>query len=48
MVVAIRQALDYKSLGRAAVVCLIAWFVAVLMGVVFGAIFLISAGSLFY
>ncbi len=48
MVVAIRQALDYKSLGRAAVVCLIAWFVAMLMGVVFGAMLLISAGSLFF
>jgi hypothetical protein len=48
MVVAIRQALDYKSLGRAAVVCLIAWFVATLMGIVFGAIFLMSAGSLFF
>jgi hypothetical protein len=48
MIVAIRQALDYKSLGRAAVVCLIAWFVAMLMGIVFGAMLLISAGSLFY
>jgi Yip1-like protein len=48
MIVAIRQALDYKSLGRAAVVCLIAWFVAMLMGLVFGAMLLISAGSLFY
>jgi len=48
MVVAIRQALDYKSLGRAAVVCLIAWFVAMLMGIVFGAMLLISAGSLFF
>lgn len=48
MVVAIRQALDYKSLGRAAVVCLIAWFVAVVMGLVFGAMLLISAGSLFF
>jgi hypothetical protein len=48
MIVAIRQALDYKSLGRAAVVCLIAWFVAMLMGIVFGAMLLISAGSLFF
>ncbi len=48
MVVAIRQALDYKSLGRAAVVCLIAWFVAMSIGVVFGAMLLISAGSLFF
>jgi hypothetical protein len=47
MVVAVRQALDYKSLGRAAVVCLVAWFVAMLMGVVFGAMLRISAGSLF-
>jgi hypothetical protein len=48
MIVAIRQALDYKSLGRAAVVCLIAWFVAMLLGIVFGAMLLISAGSLFF
>ena len=48
MVVAIRQALDFKSLGRAAVVCLIAWFVSMLMGVVLGAMLLISAGSLFF
>jgi hypothetical protein len=48
MIVAIRQALDYKSLGRAAIVCLIAWFVAVLIGIVFGAMLLISAGSLFF
>ena len=48
MIVAIRQALDYKSLGRAAVVCLIAWFVSILMGIVFGAMLLMSAGSLFY
>ena len=45
---AIRQALDYKSIGRAAVVCLIAWFVSILMGIVFGAMLLMSAGSLFY
>ena len=48
MVVAIRQALDYRSLGRAAVVCLISWFVAVLMAVVFGSMLLISANSLFF
>jgi hypothetical protein len=48
MVIAIRQALDYTSLGRAGVVCLIAWFVSMLMGVVIGAMLLISAGSLFF
>ena len=48
MIIAIRQALDYNSLGRAAVVCLIAWFVSILMGIVFGAMLLMSAGSLFY
>lgn len=48
MIIAIRQVLDYKSLGRAAVVCLIAWFVAMLMGLVFGAMLLMSAGSLFF
>ena len=48
MIIAIRQALDYKSIGRAAVVCLIAWFVSILMGIVFGAMLLMSAGSLFY
>ncbi len=48
MVVAIRQALDYKSLGRAAVVCLISWFVSMLMGTLIAGLLLISAGSLFF
>jgi hypothetical protein len=38
MVIAIRQALDYKSTGRALVVCLITSIIAVLMTVMVGAI----------
>jgi hypothetical protein len=48
MVMAIQQALDYTSLGRTVVVCLVAWFLAIGIGVVFGAMLLISAGSLFF
>lgn len=40
MVVAVRQALDYKSTGRAVGVCLLGWlayvFVAVALGILFG------------
>jgi hypothetical protein len=36
MVVAVRQALDYKSTGRALVVCLITWIVAVLLTAMVG------------
>jgi hypothetical protein len=36
MVIAIRQALDYKSTARAVVVCLIAWVIAVAMAAIIG------------
>jgi hypothetical protein len=36
MVIAIRQALDYKSTTRAVVVCLIAWVIAVAMAAIIG------------
>jgi hypothetical protein len=40
MVVAVRQALDYRSTGRAVAVCVLGWLlsltIAVVMGVVFG------------
>lgn len=48
MVVAIQQALDYTSPVRAIAVCLIAWCIASLMAMVFGAMLLLSAGSLFF
>jgi len=38
MVVAVRQALDYKSTGRAFLVCAIGWFVNVLIFVSLGAL----------
>src|SRR5688500_2785235 len=38
MVIAIRQALDYKSTGRAIVVCLITWTIAVFMAAMAGGI----------
>lgn len=47
MIVAIRQALDYEGFTRAAVVCLISWFVSILMGLFLGAMLYISAGSIF-
>lgn len=41
MVIAIRQALDYKSTGRAVVVCLIGWVIAVGMAAASGALLFI-------
>ncbi len=43
MVVAVRQALDYKSTGRAVGVCLIGWVVQVI--ILFGAFYLLGAGG---
>jgi hypothetical protein len=43
MVIAIRQALDYKSTGRALVVCLITWVIAVLLAAMVGAILFVFA-----
>ena len=39
MIIAVRQALDYQSTGRAVGVCLIGWFVPVVI------LFMISGGS---
>jgi hypothetical protein len=36
MIVAVRQALDYKSTARAVAVCLIGWVLAIIMAVVLG------------
>jgi len=43
MVIAIRQALDYKSTGRAIVVCLITWTIALFMAAMAGAILFVFA-----
>ncbi len=43
MVIAIRQALDYRSTGRAIVVCLITWIIAVMMAATVGAILFVFA-----
>ena len=39
MVVAVRQALDYKSTGRAIAVCIIGWTLAIAFAVAFGLMF---------
>ena len=43
MVIAIRQALDYKSTGRAVVVCLITGMIGVVMAALFGALLFLLA-----
>ncbi|RPI57271.1 MAG: hypothetical protein EHM55_02475 [Acidobacteria bacterium] len=43
MVIAIRQALDYKSTGRAIVVCLITWTIALFLAAMAGAILFLFA-----
>ena len=43
MVIAIRQALDYKSTGRAVVVCLITWVIAVFLAAMVGGILFVFA-----
>lgn len=43
MVIAIRQALDYKSTGRAVVVCLITGMIGVVMTVLVGALLFLAA-----
>ncbi len=43
MVIAIRQALDYKSTGRAILVCLITWTLALLITAMVGAILFLFA-----
>ena len=39
MIVAVRQALDYQSTTRAAVVCVMALFLALTMAIVLGVVF---------
>jgi hypothetical protein len=36
MIVAVRQALDYKSTARAVVVCAIGWLLSLAVGLFFG------------
>jgi len=43
MVIAIRQALDYRSTGRAVVVCLITFVIGVLVSALFGALLFLLA-----
>jgi hypothetical protein len=43
MVIAIRQALDYNSTGRAVVVCVITGMIGVVMAVLFGALLFLLA-----
>lgn len=47
MIIAVRQALDYKSTARAVVVCLIAWVVAVAMAAVIGGLLFVVAEEMF-
>jgi hypothetical protein len=42
-VIAVRQALDYQTTGKAVVVCLIGWVAAMMVGFLFGAIGLTAA-----
>jgi hypothetical protein len=44
MVIAVRQALDYDSTGRAIVVCLIGWVVNIVIFVVLATVFGVTAG----
>ena len=44
MVIAVRQALDYDSTGRAVVVCLIGWAVNIVIAVVLGTMLGVTAG----
>ena len=43
MVIAIRQALDYRSTGRAVVVCLITFIIGVIVSALFGALLFLLA-----
>jgi hypothetical protein len=46
MVIAIRQALDYKSTARAVVVCLIAWVIAVGLAALMGGLLFVAADNI--
>ena len=39
MIVAVRQALDYRSTGRAVVVCVIGWALSLVLAAIIGNIF---------
>jgi hypothetical protein len=47
MIIAIRQALDYRSTARAVVVCLIAWVIAVAMSALLGGLLFVVAEQIF-
>jgi hypothetical protein len=47
MVVAIRQALDYRSTARAVVVCVVAWIIAVGLAALMGGLLFFAAEELF-
>ena len=47
MVIAIRQALDYRSTARAALVCVIAWVIAVALAALIGGLLFFAADVLF-
>jgi Yip1 domain len=47
MIIAVRQALDYKSTARAVVVCLIAWVIAVAMAALIGGLLFVVAEEMF-
>ena len=47
MIIAIRQALDYRSTARAVVVCLIAWVIAVALAALMGGLLFLAAEELF-
>jgi hypothetical protein len=47
MVIAIRQALDYRSTGRAILVCVIAWVIAVALAALIGGLLFSAADALF-
>ncbi len=47
MIIAVRQALDYRSTARAVVVCLIAWVIAVAMAALMGGLLFVVAEEMF-
>ena len=47
MVIAIRQALDYRSTGRAILVCVIAWIIAVALAALIGGLLFSATDALF-
>jgi hypothetical protein len=47
MIIAVRQALDYRSTARAVVVCLIAWVIAVALAALMGGLLFVVAEEMF-